>query len=164
MKGLRSESKEILIRRGYTIAVAESLTGGLLQDFFVQDSGASDYFSGGLTAYTVAMKVELLGVNPEKASACRGVSEEIAIEMAKGVCLKFKAAIGLATTGFAVPDSTQNIKTPIAYFALVFRDQCILSGQISENLSRNAFRIRVVKRVGEELERWILKQGEVTAQ
>ncbi len=159
MNGLNPEAKEILIREGWKIAVAESLTGGLLQDFFVCQSGASAYFLGGITAYTVKMKSELLGVDSELAEACRGVSARVAQEMAMGIWRKFQADICLSTTGFAGPDLGPNGEQPLAYFALVFRGQVVAEGAVSEILERNHFRKLVAERAGAALENWLLSGG-----
>lgn len=109
MNSLNEATKESLIQQGWKIALAESLSAGLLQDLFVRQSGSSQYFLGGITAYTIEMKCKLLGVSPMVAEGCHGVSAEVAKEMALGVCQLFGADIGIATTGYAEPDKSQNI-------------------------------------------------------
>jgi nicotinamide-nucleotide amidase len=87
-----------LARRGWTLAVAESLTGGLVQHRVVDVPGASTTFRGGVVAYTLEAKQALLGV-----TATDPVSEECAIQMADGVRRVLGADVGLATTGVAGP-------------------------------------------------------------
>jgi nicotinamide-nucleotide amidase len=84
-----------------TLAVAESFTGGRLQARITAVSGASGFFLGGLTAYTIAQKVRHLGVARAEAEAVNAVSAEVARQMARGVCSLFGADMGLATTGYA---------------------------------------------------------------
>ena len=90
-----------------TLAVAESLTSGHLQRAIGARSGASDYFLGGLTAYTVDSKVTHLGVDRDEADRTNAVSEKVADQMALGVCRLFGSTLGTATTGYAeaVPES-----------------------------------------------------------
>ena len=73
----------------WTLAVAESLTSGRLQAAIGERSGASDYFLGGLTAYTIDQKVTHLGVDRDEADRTNAVSEKVADEMVLGVCRLF---------------------------------------------------------------------------
>lgn len=101
--------------RGLRIAVAESLTGGLLADALVTAPGASRAFSGGIVAYDTALKHSLLGVDGELLRERGPVDGEVARQMARGVRLACavpgssggearEADIGIATTGVAGPD------------------------------------------------------------
>jgi nicotinamide-nucleotide amidase len=89
--------------RGLTFAVAESCTGGLVGSRITDVPGSSDYFLGGVIAYSNEAKVGLLGVRPETLITFGAVSEPTAREMAAGVCRAFNARIGLAVTGVAGP-------------------------------------------------------------
>lgn len=93
----------ILTNNQTTISCAESLTSGLLQHSLTKMSGASKYFAGGVTAYSIAMKAKLLGVDEEMATKCNAVSSEVATSMAKGCLSLFGTDIALATTGYAEP-------------------------------------------------------------
>jgi PncC family amidohydrolase len=84
-----------------TLAVAESLTAGQVQARVASVSGASGYFLGGVTAYTLTQKVKLLGVDRRHAKAVNCVSARVAEEMALGACGLFGADVGVATTGYA---------------------------------------------------------------
>jgi nicotinamide-nucleotide amidase len=86
-----------------TLAVAESMTGGRIQSIVTAESGASAFFRGGITAYTIDQKVRHLSVDRAGAAAVDCVSAEVALQMARGACALFGADIGVATTGYAEP-------------------------------------------------------------
>ena len=86
-----------------TLAVAESMTCGCVQARVGAISGASEFFLGGLTAYTIDLKTRLLGVDRAEAEAANSASARVAEEMARGVCLLLGSTAGVATTGYAEP-------------------------------------------------------------
>lgn len=94
----------ILVQRGQTVAVAESCTGGAIASRFTSRAGASDYFTGGVVAYSNDLKTTLLGVKPETLKQCGAVSRETAVEMAEGMRRISGATYAIATTGIAGPD------------------------------------------------------------
>jgi nicotinamide-nucleotide amidase len=96
-----------LMRRAprLTLAAAESVTCGRVQARIGQAKGASDFFLGGITAYTLEQKVRHLGVERAGAAACECVSAAVAGQMARGVAALFGADVGVATTGFAEPSA-----------------------------------------------------------
>lgn len=94
----------ILFERGLTVAVAESLTGGGLTSRIVHVPDSSRYFVGGIVAYSAEAKAGLLGVSKETLEGPGMVSEECAVEMARGVRGALGADVGLATTGAAGPE------------------------------------------------------------
>ncbi len=104
-----------------TLAVAESLTCGRLQAAIGSVSGASEFFLGGITAYTLEQKVRHLGVDRARAEACDAVSPAIAGQMAVGACRLFGSDLALGTTGYAEPDPARGIQQPIAYWAIAYR-------------------------------------------
>ncbi len=88
---------------GDRIAVAESCTGGLLAERLTAVPGSSDYFLGGVVAYSNAAKTALLGV-PEALIETHGaVSQPVAEAMAQGARVRFGAELGVATTGISGP-------------------------------------------------------------
>jgi nicotinamide-nucleotide amidase len=95
---------DLLRRRGLRVAVAESCTAGLIGKRLTEFSGSSDYFWGGMIVYSDRAKVELLGVSEEKLKLHGAVSEEVARQMAEGVCLRSGAETAIAVTGIAGPD------------------------------------------------------------
>jgi nicotinamide-nucleotide amidase len=93
-----------LKERGETLAVAESLTGGLLAATIVDVPGASAVFRGGLVVYATDLKASLAGV-PSSLLAARGpVDPDVALALARGARERCGADWGLATTGVAGPD------------------------------------------------------------
>jgi nicotinamide-nucleotide amidase len=95
----------VLTDRGLTIAVAESLTGGLVVADLVSVPGASVVVRGGIVAYATDLKHDLLGVDAALLAAGGPIQAAVAEQMASGVRVRLDAAVGLATTGVAGPDS-----------------------------------------------------------
>src|SRR3984957_15134998 len=93
----------LLAARGQSIAVAESLTGGLLAAALTDVPGASAGLRGGIVAYATELKAVLLGVDRALLAAQGAVSAEVAGAMAEGVADRLGAAGGAATTGVAGP-------------------------------------------------------------
>ncbi len=93
---------QALRANGESVSVAESLTGGLLASALVDIPGASDVFCGGVVAYTIKAKGEILRVS-EEALAHGVVSQEVAIAMAQGALELFGSDYAISTTGVAGP-------------------------------------------------------------
>ncbi len=93
----------LLRATGATLAIAESLTGGLACSRMTRLPGSSDYFAGGVVTYSTESKTSLLGVDAALISTEGVVSEPVAAAMAFGVRARFAASIGLAYTGVAGP-------------------------------------------------------------
>ena len=104
-----------------TIAAAESLTCGRVQARIGEISGASDFFRGGITAYTLDEKVRHLGVVRAAARRVNSVSAAVAEQMARGVCSLFGSDLGVATTGYAEPSPSEGVAEPFAWWALAHR-------------------------------------------
>ena len=100
---LESAVGELLRGRGETVAAAESCTGGNIAHRFTALPGASDYFRGGVVAYSNDVKTALLGVNADDLNRCGAVSRPVAEQMAAGVRKATGATYGIATTGIAGP-------------------------------------------------------------
>ena len=94
----------MLTRQGRTVAVAESLTGGLVVAALVGVPGASKVLRGGVVAYMTDLKESLLGVDPELLARVGAVDPDVALAMARGVAERLGADYGVATTGVAGPD------------------------------------------------------------
>lgn len=106
-----------LAGRGETLAVAESLTGGLLAAALVDVAGASAVFRGGLVVYAMDLKHRLAGV-PQALLAARGpVDPDVALALAAGVRRACLADWGLATTGVAGPDPQGGAAVGTVYVA-----------------------------------------------
>jgi nicotinamide-nucleotide amidase len=93
-----------LTARGLTVAVAESLTGGLVVADLVSVPGASVVVRGGIVAYATDLKHDLLGVDAALLAGGGPIQAAVAEQMAEGVRARLGADIGLATTGVAGPD------------------------------------------------------------
>lgn len=104
-----------------TLAVAESMTVGNVQARIGVISGASEFFLGGLTAYSLDQKVRHLGVDRAAAKRVNSVSAEVAEQMARGVCALFSSDLGIATTGYAEPSPDDGVIDPFAWWALAHR-------------------------------------------
>jgi nicotinamide-nucleotide amidase len=94
----------LLTERGQTVAVAESLTGGLLAASLVAVPGASVVFRGGVVAYATDVKSTLLDVPASLLERHGALHAEVAGAMAEGVRMRLAATFGVATTGVAGPD------------------------------------------------------------
>ncbi|WP_236968394.1 CinA family protein [Microbacterium aurantiacum] len=93
-----------LRRRGWSVACAESLTGGLVCAELTAVPGASATVRGGVVAYATDCKVSVLGVDPALTARVGAVDPDVADQMAEGVRRLFAAEVGIATTGVAGPD------------------------------------------------------------
>ena len=117
--GTGLELKTLILREPrLTLSVAESLTCGQVQARVGAISGASEFFLGGMTAYTLEQKVRHLGVDRVAARRENSVSSEIAEQMAQGACRLFGSDLGLATTGYAEPEPRARVTNPFAWWAL----------------------------------------------
>lgn len=102
--GAAAEALRLLADGGWTLAVAESLTGGLVAAEITAVPGASRSFRGSVTAYATGLKHELLGVDIDLLAARGAVDPQVAREMAEGVRVRLGADFGVATTGVAGPE------------------------------------------------------------
>jgi PncC family amidohydrolase len=93
----------LLARRGKTLALAESCTGGYIANRITNVPGASKIFPGGIVAYSNTVKQKFLGVRAGTLARHGAVSEAVAREMAEGARKKFGADFAIAVTGIAGP-------------------------------------------------------------
>jgi nicotinamide-nucleotide amidase len=112
-----------LTARGLTVAVAESLTGGLLAAELIRPAGASAVVRGGVIAYATAAKGSVLGVDAELLAEHGAVHPLVAEQMAAGVRRVFaadgrEADIGISTTGVAGPDPQDGKQPGTVYLGL----------------------------------------------
>ena len=104
MSSEAAEVVRLLTVNDGTLAVAESLTGGLVAAEITSVPGASKVFRGSVTAYATALKQELLGVDATLLAERGAVDPQVAAQMAAGVRKALGADWGIATTGVAGPD------------------------------------------------------------
>ncbi|MBQ9680925.1 MAG: CinA family protein [Aeriscardovia sp.] len=110
--------------RGWHLACAESLTGGLLADAFVSVPGASSVFLGSAVTYDEREKAQLLGVDADILERDGAVDPDVACQMADGAARLYGAALcgapvaAMATTGVAGPDSDGFKPVGLVYVAI----------------------------------------------
>lgn len=119
---LSSIVKDKLSNHGFTLAVAESCTGGLLSEQLTSLSGSSRFFLLGVVTYTNEAKVSVLNVSREIIDTQGAVSAEVAKAMVDGVKKMAGSDIGIAVTGIAGPQGgTPEKPVGIVYVAVDFR-------------------------------------------
>ena len=135
-----------LRERGWTLATAESCTGGLLGDALTDLAGVSDVYLGGLIAYANSSKMHLLGVSESVLNSVGAVSAETAAAMASGVQQRFGTQVALATTGIAGPGGGSPEKpVGLVYLGLatphgVWTERHIWAGNRRENKAESVRR------------------------
>ncbi len=112
---------KFLIENKFTIATAESCTAGLIAAAIGDFSGVSEIFSEGYVTYSNEAKEKNLGVSHETLESYGAVSFQTALEMAKGVCERTNARIGISATGIAGPTGATS-KKPVG---LVYIGICV---------------------------------------
>ncbi|MFJ6297220.1 CinA family protein [Streptomyces griseoviridis] len=105
MSSAAADVVRLLTVRGWTLAVAESLTGGLVAADLTSVPGASQAFRGSVTAYATDLKQRLLDVDATLLAQRGAVDAQVAAQMAAGVRTALGADWGIATTGVAGPDA-----------------------------------------------------------
>ena len=108
---------DLLRKRGLTLGLAESLTGGLVASRLVSVPGTSDVLKGGVVAYMTDVKRSVLGVTAESV-----VSSECAAQLAAGARRVFDADVGLGVTGVAGPDEQEGQPAGTVFFGLALGD------------------------------------------
>jgi nicotinamide-nucleotide amidase len=114
---------QALESRGWSLALAESLTGGLLADAFVSVPGASKVLRGSIVAYATEIKHELLGVDESLLAQVGAVDPGVAIEMAVGAANRLGADVGLSATGVAGPDEQDGNPVGTVFIGIVTPNQ-----------------------------------------
>lgn len=94
---------ELLKKKKLTVSTAESCTGGSIAARFTSIAGSSEYFTGGIVAYSNEVKMEILHVSPDTLKEHGAVSEETVVEMVKGAMKALKTDCAVATSGIAGP-------------------------------------------------------------
>lgn len=109
---------KLLIANDLTLAVAESLTGGMLSSELVNVPGASNTYIEGFVVYSVQAKEDTLGVNVGTIEEYGAVSRQTAYEMADGAALTAGADVTMSTTGNAGPDPSEGKPLGLVYTAV----------------------------------------------
>jgi len=114
LDGETIDTQVAALLRGQRLALAESCSGGLLAARITDLAGASEYFAGGVVAYSNEAKAEMLGVDPGLIEARGAVSPQVAEAMAKGAIERFDAGVAVSITGIAGPGGGSEEK-PVGY-------------------------------------------------
>ncbi len=112
--------------RGHTVAVAESLTGGLVAAALTDVPGASASFRGGVVTYATELKAALLGVDPVMLARHGAVYAPVAAAMAAGVRQRLGATYGVATTGVAGPEPSDGQPVGTVHIAVSAEDDTVV--------------------------------------
>jgi nicotinamide-nucleotide amidase len=108
----------VLVDRRQTLAVVESVTGGLLAATLVEVPGVSAVFRGGLVVYATDLKASLAGVPPDLLAARGPVDPDVAVALAEGGRARCGADWALATTGVAGPDPQDGKPVGLVFVAV----------------------------------------------
>lgn len=119
-----------MLQKKETVAVAESVTSGLLQLLFAQAEEAAEFYQGGITTYNLGQKYRHLKVEPIHAKDVNCVSEKVAREMAMNVCILFNSDWGIGVTGYAtpVPESGEKL---YAFYAIAHKNKIVDKGKLN---------------------------------
>jgi nicotinamide-nucleotide amidase len=132
--------------RGWSIAAAESLTGGRVTAALVDVPGASAHVRGGIVAYATDVKASRLGVDAELLAERGPVDPDVAVQMAQGVRGALRADVGLATTGVAGPDPQDDKPVGTVHIAVATPETVVVSS-LALSGSRDEIRTLTVQRV-----------------
>jgi nicotinamide-nucleotide amidase len=125
-RDLASQVLDLLRAGGQTVAVAESLTGGLVAAALTDVPGSSASFRGGVVAYATELKADLLGVDAVMLRRYGAVYPPVAAAMAQGVRARLGATYGVATTGVAGPDPSDGQPVGTAHIAVSVADDTVV--------------------------------------
>ncbi|GGE64977.1 competence/damage-inducible protein A [Priestia taiwanensis] len=142
---LASKVIELLQQRGYTLASAESLTGGLFGDSVTAYSGVSSIYKGGIVCYSNESKEQLLHVPKEVLEHDGAVSERCAAYLAKNVREQFNTTVGISFTGIAGPTSVEGkpVGTVFIGISVQGKEEVVHSLKIAG--TREQIKLRAVK-------------------
>ena len=115
---LAAEVGKMLKQKKFTIAAAESCTGGLFTSLLTDIAGSSAYVKGSVISYTNAVKHDIVGVKAETLEKFGAVSEETAAEMSTGIRNLLSTDIGVGITGLAGPDGDEGKAPGLVYISI----------------------------------------------
>ena len=99
------------ISKEFTVAVAESVTAGAVANTLCSESGSSKFFKGGIVAYSIQSKKDILGIDIEYAEQNNFTNDYTTLQMAKKIAEMFNARIGISTTGYSHPTRREKTET-----------------------------------------------------
>jgi len=142
---LASKAAELLIRNGWTIAAAESLTAGLFMAELAGEPGISSSLEGGIVVYNEKSKVEQLGIEQSLLAEYGVVSAECAAALAVNVKRTFKTDVGIGLTGAAGPDPHDGKPVGTVWIGIASTNADTETFKLLLSGSRNANRLRAAR-------------------
>ncbi|GAA4047021.1 CinA family protein [Nonomuraea soli] len=149
---------DLLVRQAATLAVAESLTGGMIGAAFTGVPGSSRSFRGGVISYATDLKHSLLGVPDDLLAREGAVHPEVAAAMARGVAALCGSTYGLAVTGVAGPEPQDGRAVGTVFVAVAGPGGAVRSKDLNLEGSRERIRVETVQQAVDLLE-GVLKQN-----
>ncbi|QJB30686.1 CinA family protein [Chitinophaga oryzae] len=123
--------RTILMNRQQTLAVAESVTAGMLQVAFSSADKASEFFQGGITTYNLGQKARHLHLDPIHGQRCNCVSAETARTLSENCCSFFSSHWGIGITGYASTVPEEGITELYSYYSIAADGQEMKSARIT---------------------------------
>jgi nicotinamide-nucleotide amidase len=154
---LEGVTARLLTARKWSMAIAESCTGGAIAARFVNFPGISAILRGGIVSYSNEAKVQELGVSLSTLEMFGAVSEQAAREMVSGVCRKMQTDVGIAVTGIAGPTGGTPAKPVGLVWAALYIRGKIITRRFMFSGERNVIRQRTVVYVIDWLRRELLQ-------
>jgi len=150
---------DLLRARGLTLALAESITGGMIGEMLTRVPGSSETFMGSIVSYSNDMKSRLLGVSDETFEQHGAVSHKCAREMAAGATASGKTDIGLSVTGIAGPGGGTANKPVGTFFVGLATPETILTRGFLLPGTREWVKTLAAMQALDMLRRWLLGYG-----
>jgi len=119
---LASIVQELMLRKGLTLSIAESCTGGLISSILTKLPDCSKYFKGSVVCYSRFSKENILNIDKSIIEKYGTISSEVGLEMAKKTKELFDSDIALSTTGVAGPLGQENKPAGLVYISLCSDD------------------------------------------
>lgn len=127
---LKEEIGELLKEKKWSLSTAESCTGGGIAASITSVPGSSEYFKGGIVAYSNEIKILLLHVSAETLEKHGAVSRETVVEMAKGAMETLKTDCAIATSGVAGPGGgTPEKPVGTVWIAVAYKNEIVTMKQ-----------------------------------
>ncbi|MCF7907861.1 MAG: CinA family protein [Candidatus Omnitrophica bacterium] len=146
-----------LAKNKLTLALAESASGGYASYLLTKTPGASKVFKGSLVVYSLDTKNKLFKIPKSTLKKTQGVSNNIAVKLAKGVRKKLESDIGASLVGFAGPKSKKDTKTGTIFIAISYKNT-LLSRKLILKGSRDQIRKKAANILIAELAKIFLKK------
>jgi nicotinamide-nucleotide amidase len=148
---------DLLRAQEYTLAVAETATGGLLANAFTDICGASKFFAGGCVCYSNESKMQLLDVPEDILSQHGAVSAENAVAMATGAAERLSADYAIAITGFAGPTGGNEANPVGTIYVALYSPQGVWSKKLAYPGPRPTVKVRAVNAALDWLRRELVR-------